>query len=374
MSDLVLLSQRDPVRLVEGTNDDVIRLIEEQGEAPTMIVADPNWKYANTGSIRSGKFRGTAKKHYVEGNNAAIGAQLRRAYDIAAPQSVMVLWTTCPQLLSGVLEALPHFCDGDTIRTLLRNLAVVPFLAPVLEPVLKDMMDRTRGQKGWTFKTSYTWRKVSEVILNCEHPENTARRIKGVRTVKKHQPGRFLRYGAPGTGFWLRGNVEIGLIFCKGGMPRWMREPGRRALQNGWETSVRNLEHSEKPLEVEMDLLKHLSRPGDLVLSLYSGMFVTGRAALLTGRRCVGAEVAPERHAEAMTCLERVRITMGEPLELPGSTTLALADPIDDRPGDTAPGCLEGRQPLPVRLPGKRRNAGAPQRARGLVAEPGHTD
>jgi hypothetical protein len=54
-----------------------------------------------------------------------------------------------------------------------------------------------------------------------------------------------------------------------------------------------------KPLALMRALVRHYSRPGDLIADPCAGYGTTLRAALIEGRRAVGAEIDPETHAHA---------------------------------------------------------------------------
>lgn len=99
-----------------------------------------------------------------------------------------------------------------------------------------------------------------------------------------------------GVGFHLRGDCEPFAIFVKGNP-----KPAHRSLSNSIHAKRRR--HSEKPVEVLRLLIEGLTRPGDKVVSLYSGLFPEGRVCLHLGRACVGAEIDEIRFLEASCAL-----------------------------------------------------------------------
>lgn len=112
--------------------------------------------------------------------------------------------------------------------------------------------------------------------------------------------GSWHKTGGLGVGFHLRGDSEPWLLFGKG-KPR----PTDRSLSNAF--SAPRSRHSEKPVADLCRVMECLTDPGDLVLSIYSGMCPEARAAKLTGRRLIGAELDPDRHRMALGLLAGCR-------------------------------------------------------------------
>lgn len=92
---------RHGVTLLQG---DVLDAID-QARGAELVIADPPWRYANTGGVRSGKFRGAAKSHYRTAHVDDIAVALDLAWEVAAPDAYLVLWWTWPLLV----ELLPIF-------------------------------------------------------------------------------------------------------------------------------------------------------------------------------------------------------------------------------------------------------------------------
>jgi N6-adenosine-specific RNA methylase IME4 len=142
----------------------------------------------------------------------------------------------------------------------------------------------------------YTWPKEDEW--------RTAG-MAGPRWGRKVSGGAWLKTshwcGSSGVGYHWRGQTEPIAVFVKGACGR-SREG---TLKNG-HASISG-EHSEKPLDWLRAMVRAWTEPGDLVLDLYAGMAPVARACLLEGRRYVGAEIDPKRHARAMAKLWRCR-------------------------------------------------------------------
>lgn len=79
------------------------------------------------------------------------------------------------------------------------------------------------------------------------------------------------------------------------------------ALRNAW--VERPGEHSEKPVGWMVDWIRRWVPPGGLVCDPYAGLGSVARAVLLAGggRRYLGTEIDPERHARALFALAEVQ-------------------------------------------------------------------
>jgi len=111
--------------------------------------------------------------------------------------------------------------------------------------------------------------------------------------------GAWHKTGGLGVGFHWRGDTEPLLLYDKGN-PRPLG-----CARNGHGSPRQT--HSEKPTEWLSQLVEAFTEPDNLVLDLYSGLAPMARACLATGRRYLGAEIDPERHARAMAALWRGR-------------------------------------------------------------------
>lgn len=106
-----------------------------------------------------------------------------------------------------------------------------------------------------------------------------------------------------GIGHHLLGDTEPLLVYRRGA-PR-PQPPG--PISNDWRAPRRT--HSAKPVEVLAKLVRWACPPGGLVLDLYAGASASlARACVLTGRRYLGAEIDPVKHATACQIIDDVRI------------------------------------------------------------------
>ncbi len=121
--------------------------------------------------------------------------------------------------------------------------------------------------------------------------------------------GAWVKTGAPGGGIHWRGNAE-GVALYRKGKPR---PTSTAALRSGYVKARhrgQGEQHSEKPIEWQAAMIRHWCPPGGLVLDLYAGLGSVARATLSAGegRRYVGAEVDPKRHAAALALLAQHRV------------------------------------------------------------------
>ena len=110
--------------------------------------------------------------------------------------------------------------------------------------------------------------------------------------------GAWTKTGARvGNGFHWRGHCEPVLVGTTKG------SAGRAAciVRSGYASDPE--EHSRKPARWMADWVRAWVPPGGLVLDLYAGLGSVAEAVVLAGegRRYVGAEIDPERHAAAKT-------------------------------------------------------------------------
>jgi hypothetical protein len=110
--------------------------------------------------------------------------------------------------------------------------------------------------------------------------------------------GAWSKTGGLGVGFHWRGDSEFALLYVKGS-PRPVATIRNTAVTPRRE----NGRHSEKPLPWARDHVRAFCPPGGLVLDLYAGMAPYARACLVEGRAYVGAEIDPQRHADALGLL-----------------------------------------------------------------------
>lgn len=100
-----------------------------------------------------------------------------------------------------------------------------------------------------------------------------------------------------GIGHHLLGDTEPLLVYRQGDP-----KPQAGPISNDWRSPRRG--HSAKPVPVLTELVRWGCRPGGLVLDLYAGESGSlARACMLTGRRYLGCEIDPTRHAKALRVL-----------------------------------------------------------------------
>jgi len=137
----------------------------------------------------------------------------------------------------------------------------------------------------------YTWPKDAEW---------TAAGGAGPRWGPRTSGGAWQKLDHVGVGYHWRGHSEPVALFTKGAT-------GRSATMLGNGYCSRAGDHSEKPVDWLRAWLLAWTSPGDLVLDLYAGMAPMARACLAEGRRYIGAEIDPDRHAAAVARLHVYR-------------------------------------------------------------------
>jgi N6-adenosine-specific RNA methylase IME4 len=114
--------------------------------------------------------------------------------------------------------------------------------------------------------------------------------------------------GGQGVGFHFRGDAEF-LLLYKRGKPK----PHEGSHSNFWLTEdvsgtlwlADRQGHSEKPQNA-LRTLVNMVAPGSLMVDLYAGQSASlARACRALGRRYVGAELDPARHARALVRLSQ---------------------------------------------------------------------
>lgn len=97
-----------------------------------------------------------------------------------------------------------------------------------------------------------------------------------------------------GVGVHVRGDAELWLLYKKGS-PKPLNHSQSNLILD------RRVGHSEKPQEALRPLVKLCCPEGGLVLDPYAGETASmARACRATGRRYIGSEISPERHATAL--------------------------------------------------------------------------
>jgi len=105
--------------------------------------------------------------------------------------------------------------------------------------------------------------------------------------------------GHYGPGFHWSGCSEMVLVYTNGGghCDRSVR------LRNAWIEPP--TQHSRKPVEWQAQMIRRWSPPGGLVLDPFCGLGSVAEAVLVAGegRRYLGTEIDPERHAGALSLI-----------------------------------------------------------------------
>lgn len=116
--------------------------------------------------------------------------------------------------------------------------------------------------------------------------------------------GSWTKTGQVGVGYHWRGQSEPVFLYAKGTVGRC-----RELLLNAHVSPP--TDHSEKPAAWMRAWVEAWTDPGDLVIDVFAGLAPLARVCALTGRRYVGAEIDPDRHALALTRLSAA-ISRGE--------------------------------------------------------------
>jgi hypothetical protein len=108
--------------------------------------------------------------------------------------------------------------------------------------------------------------------------------------------------GHYGQGYHWAGCSELVLVYASGAYVE-RAEP----IRNAWVEPPGV--HSRKPVEWQRQMVRRWCPPGGLVLDPFAGLGSVAEAVLLAGegRRYLGTEIDPERHAAALALLAQVR-------------------------------------------------------------------
>lgn len=123
------------------------------------------------------------------------------------------------------------------------------------------------------------------------------------------QPGRGVRLSGDGPSSW----TDWIIVSRTAKQHKWGTLPGGYVAEPGW----RDRKHmGGKPLMLMRQLIRHYSRPGDIVLDPFGGSGTTAEAAVLEGRLCL----IIEREKEFCdTIRSRVALALEEEFLLPAS-------------------------------------------------------
>jgi site-specific DNA-methyltransferase (adenine-specific)/modification methylase len=108
-------------------------------------------------------------------------------------------------------------------------------------------------------------------------------------------------------------NADAELIWTNLGGPVRILRLQWSGLMKGTERGEARVHPTQKPVALLRWLIEHFTKPSDLVLDPYAGSGSTLRAALDTGRRCVGVEISEDYCRRAVARLAQAVL----PLEVP---------------------------------------------------------
>jgi len=148
--------------------------------------------------------------------------------------------------------------------------------------------------KGARLASWYTWPREEDWREAGQAGKRWGKRVTGGAWIK------WPRLNG-GVGYHWRGMTEPIAVFTRGAAP----VDKQNTCYNGHISAQGN--HSEKPVEWLRAMVRAWTSPGDVVIDLYAGLSPLARACLAEGRRYLGAEIDPDRHAQALTALARYR-------------------------------------------------------------------
>ena len=202
----------------------------------------------------------------------------------------LIAWCKANSVVSRLIMADPPWLyereagvanpESQGIYTGLEMPAIVAHL-----DVAYDVADKAGSRLAcwYTWPREEDWREAGQA---------------GKRWGKRVTGGAWVKQGSFGVGYHWRGFTEPIAIFTRGSTGR----PAESIL-NG-DVSPPG-EHSEKPVEWLRAMVRAWTQPDDLVIDLYAGRAPLARACAAENRRYLGAEIDPDRHAQALTALAR---------------------------------------------------------------------
>jgi len=107
--------------------------------------------------------------------------------------------------------------------------------------------------------------------------------------------GAWAKQDSQGAGYHWLGRSEPVLVYHRPGAACYTD----RASDLGNSHVSSRTRHSEKPIAWQRLWIRRWTRPGELVVDLYAGRATVALACLAEGRRYLGAEIDPQRHADA---------------------------------------------------------------------------
>jgi N6-adenosine-specific RNA methylase IME4 len=227
----------DGIRLLLGDVSEALELAEGVG----LVHADPPWLYRTAVARDTGGDEADlAVVPYACASMCEIAATIEAAFEVAASDCYLLVWSTWPTLHDWLVES---------------------------------------SGLSWQYISGGAWLKYRRIGVEVD-------------------------LGAPGIGYHWRGDVEPILLYRKGRpKPLGMVRNGHVDFEHELVVVEPRGRHSEKPVAFLQRLVEAFSAPDAEVFDLYSGLAPLARACRRTGRRYLGAEIDPERHAAALSLL-----------------------------------------------------------------------
>jgi N6-adenosine-specific RNA methylase IME4 len=171
-----------------------------------------------------------------------------------------------------------HCASAPSIADHLRDLPASRLALWLTWPMLAEWTEATRSQDRW-----WAWGHPRSGGAWCKSSEGDA--------------GHF------GPGHHWSGCTEPVLIYTRDGSFTCRQEP----VRNAWIEPPG--EHSRKPAKWQAQWIRRWVPEGGLILDPYAGLGSVAEAVLLAGggRRYLGTEIDPTRHAAALSLLAQVR-------------------------------------------------------------------
>lgn len=184
---------------------------------------------------------------------------------------------------AGVTEAGDHYACVTTedIVGHLNNLAASRLAMWLTFPLQQDWFDATHAARvgfGWRWGKAVSggaWSKSGE-----------------------EDSGHY------GAGYHWAGCAELVLLYTHAGAQTYRENALRNSL-----VEPPDRRHSRKPVGWQRQWIRRWTNPGDLIVDPYAGLGSVAEAVMLAGegRRYLGAEINPQRHADALALLAQVR-------------------------------------------------------------------
>ena len=214
----------------------------------------------------------------------------------------LIAWCKANSVVSRLIMADPPWLyereagvanpESQGIYTGLEMPAIVAHL-----DVAYDVADKA----GSRLACWYTWPREEDWREAGQAGKRWGKRVTGGAWTKLQMEGEVATLRGKhllGVGYHWRGQTEPIAVFTRGTTGRT-----NDVLLNGHVCPPG--EHSEKPVEWLRAMVRAWTQPDDLVIDLYAGRAPLARACAAENRRYLGAEIDPDRHAQALTALAR---------------------------------------------------------------------